>query len=103
MRAVRKTIAVTSLMLALTGGTAFGQQARKVLSNPAPEYPDLARKLHLSGSVKVTVIIAADGHIKETRFQGGNPVLVDAVEKALKDWKYAPASAESATLLEFKF
>ena len=103
MRAVRKTMAVTSLMLALTCGTAFGQQARKLLSNPSPEYPELAKRLHLTGSVKVTVIIAADGHIKETQFQGGNPVFVDAVQKALKDWKYAPASAESATLLEFKF
>ena len=103
MRVVRKTIAVTSLMLSFAGGAVFAQQARKVLSNPTPEYPDLAKKLHLTGSVKVTVVIAPDGHIKDTQFQGGNPVLVDAVQKALKDWKYAPANTESAASLEFKF
>jgi hypothetical protein len=53
--------------------------------------------------VKVKLVIGADGAIKETQFLGGNPVLVDAVGKALKEWKYAPASSESTLMLEFKF
>jgi len=102
MRAVQRII-ITSLMLTLAGGVASAQQARKVLSNPAPVYPDLAKRMHLSGSVKVNLVIGADGLIKETQFQGGHPVLVDAVEKALKQWKYAPANSETEILVEFKF
>lgn len=103
MRAVQRTIAGTALLLSVAGGAAIGQQSRKALNNPPPAYPELAEKLHLKGTVKVKLVIGADGAIKETQFLGGNPVLVDAVSKALKEWKYAPASAESTQLLEFKF
>jgi hypothetical protein len=30
-------------------------------------------------------------------------VLVDSVEETLKGWKYAPASSETTTVLEFDF
>jgi len=103
MRAVQKTIAMTGLLLAFTGGTVFAQQTRKALFSPTPVYPELARRMHLTGSVKVTLTVGADGLIKDTQFQGGHPVLVEAVQKALKEWKYAPASSESTILLEFKF
>jgi TonB family protein len=103
MRAVRRTIAIAGLVLCLAGGTVLGQQPRKVLSNPTPVYPELAKKMHLSGSVKVTVTIGPDGKIKETEFHGGHPVLVDSVEAALKNWRYAPASSETTQLIEFKF
>lgn len=103
MRAVRRTIVATGLMLSVASGAAFAQQTRKALNNPAPAYPELAEKLHLKGSVKVKLVIGADGTIKDTQFQGGNPVLVDAVARALKEWKYAPAGSESTVSLEFKF
>jgi outer membrane biosynthesis protein TonB len=103
MRAVSRTIALTSLSVFVAGGTVLGQQARKAVSNPPPAYPELAEKLHLKGTVKVKLVIGADGAIKETQFLGGNPVFVDAVGKALKEWKYAPASSESTLMLEFKF
>ncbi len=79
------------------------QESRKVLSNPAPVYPEIARKLLLTGVVKVQVVIAPDGKIKSTNVVGGHPVLVKAVEDALKNWKYAPASSETTTQLEFNF
>lgn len=81
----------------------FAQQGRKPISNPAPEYPDVAKKMNLTGVVKVEVLIGADGEIKATNVVGGHPILVDAVEKALKKWKYAPSSSETRALLEFKF
>lgn len=103
MRAVQRTIAVTGLLFAITGGAVSAQQARKALFNPTPMYPELARRMHLTGIVKVTLIVGADGLVKDAQFQGGHPVLVEAVQKTVKDWKYAPASSESAIPLEFKF
>jgi len=49
------------------------------------------------------VVIGADGRIKEKNFIGGHPVLVNAVEETLKNWKYAPAGGETTTQLEFNF
>ena len=93
------------LAMALTLGTSNlqAQEGRKVLSNPVPVYPEVARKMHLTGTVKVQVVIGTDGRIKEKIFIGGHPVLVSAVDDTLKNWKYAPASGETSTQLEFNF
>jgi len=37
------------------------QDARKAITNPAPPYPEVAKKFRLTGIVKVQVVIAADG------------------------------------------
>jgi TonB family protein len=102
MRVVRNA-ALAGLLLTFIGGAAYGQSERKVLANPAPVYPELARRMHLTGMVKVVVIIGADGQIKNEEFQGGHPVLINAVQSALKDWKYAPGPSETKVMLEFKF
>jgi TonB family protein len=92
-----------AMALILTAVKLPAQESRKVLSNPAPVYPEIARKLLLTGVVKVQIVIAPDGKIKSTNVIGGHPVLVKAVEDTLKNWKYAPASSETSTQLEFNF
>lgn len=77
--------------------------ARKPVTNPDPEYPEIARRMNISGTVKVEIVIAADGNIKSAKVLGGHPLLADAVQKALKKWKYAPAASETTLLLDFKF
>jgi len=79
------------------------QDGRQVISHPAPVYSDFARKLGVTGAVKVQVVIAPDGKIKETKVIGGHPVLIGAVEEALKNWRYAPGSGETTAVLEFHF
>ena len=95
--------ALLVMVLSLGVADLQAQESRKVLSNPVPAYPDVAQKMHLSGTVKVQIVIGADGRIKEKNFIGGHPVLVNAVEETLKNWKYAPASGETTTQLEFNF
>jgi TonB family protein len=108
MKRERKEVRILGgalLAMAMSLGVANlqAQETRKVVSNPVPIYPDMARKLHLVGVVKVQVVIGPDGKIKETNFIGGHPLLVNAVEETLKNWKYAPASGETSTQLEFNF
>ncbi len=95
--------ALLAMALSLGVANLRAQEGRKALSNPAPTYPEVAKKLRLVGTVKVQVLIAADGRIKEKNFIGGHPILVNAVEETLKNWKYAPASGETTTQLEFNF
>jgi TonB family protein len=95
--------ALLALALSLGMANLQAQEGRKALSNPAPTYPEVAKKMRLVGTVKVQVVIAADGRIKETTFRGGHPVLVNAVEETLKNWKYAAGSGETTTQLEFNF
>ncbi|HEY1472285.1 MAG TPA: energy transducer TonB [Candidatus Acidoferrum sp.] len=95
--------AFLAMALMLSTANLPAQDARKAIANPAPPYPEVARKFRLTGIVKMQVVIATDGHIKSMRPIGGHPVLVDAVKETLKDWKYAPASNETTTVLEFDF
>ena len=95
--------ALLAMTLSLGAVKLHAQEGRKVLSNPAPTYPEVARRLRLTGVVKVQVVIGTDGRIKEKNVIGGHPILVSAVEDTLKNWKYAPASGETTTQLEFNF
>jgi TonB family protein len=76
---------------------------RKPVANPDPEYPEIARRMNISGTVKVELVIASDGTIKSAKVLGGHPLLADAVQKALKKWKYAPGASETTLQVDFKF
>jgi protein TonB len=66
-------------------------------------YPEIARRLALSGTVKIEITIGTDGEIKHTNVIGGHPILVNSALEALKKWKYEPAKTESTVLVQFDF
>jgi TonB family protein len=76
---------------------------RKVKTKVAPVYPDLARRMNITGTVRVVVVVAPNGALKETKVMGGHPILVTAAVDALKKWKFEPAAEESTGTVEFKF
>jgi TonB family protein len=96
-------IGALTLTLAMTPTGLCAQQARKAVSNPQPEFPEVAKKMNLSGVVKIEIVIGADGQIKDTKVVGGHPLLIDSVQRALKKWKFTSSSSETTELLEFKF
>jgi TonB family protein len=76
---------------------------RKVKVKTAPAVPELARRMNITGKVKVEVVIAPDGHVKTSRAVGGHPVLVQSCLDAVKDWKFESAPEETTQLIEFDF
>jgi TonB family protein len=76
---------------------------RKAKSKTAPLYPELARRMNVSGKVKIEAIITPDGRVKTTRVVGGHPLLVQACQDALKEWKFMPAPEETTQVVEFDF
>lgn len=93
-------VLLLAVMLSVAGGSA--QENRKLLKKVEPVYPELARRMNMTGTVKVEVSVSADGNVGEVKTLGGNPVLAAAVEDAVKQWKYAAGAAETKKL-EFKF
>ena len=89
--------------LTFAGTNLRAQEDRKALKSPTPAYTEVARKFSVSGVVKVQVLIAPDGQIKDVKVIGGHPLLVSAVQETLKSWKYAPASSETTAILVFNF
>lgn len=94
---------VLSLTLVLFPAGTRSQENRKLIKKVDPVYPDLARKMNMTGTVKVEITIAKDGSVTDVKTLGGNPVLVQAVEEAVKQWKYASGPEETKKTLEFKF
>jgi TonB family protein len=78
-------------------------EGRRVIRKAYPTYPEIAKKMNISGTVKVIATVAPDGTVKSIRPMGGSPVLIQAAENAVYKWKYAPASAESAEPIELHF
>jgi TonB family protein len=76
---------------------------RKVKTKVAPTYPELARRMNVSGRVKIEVIITPDGRVKSTRALGGHPLLVQTCLDAVKEWKFVAAPEETTQVIEFEF
>ncbi|HEX9224589.1 MAG TPA: energy transducer TonB [Candidatus Acidoferrales bacterium] len=76
---------------------------RKVKTLVAAVYPELARRMNVTGKVKIEVVIAPDGHVRSTRVIGGHPLLVNPAVDAVKEWKFVAASEETTQVVEFEF
>ena len=76
---------------------------RKAKSKVNPQFSELARRMNLSGKVKIEVVIAPDGHVKSAHALGGHPVLVQSCLEAVKEWKYEPGPDDTTQIVEFDF
>ena len=78
------------------------ESRRRVVRKVAPEYPAAAKRMGLGGTVKVVALVGTDGSVKKVEPVGGSPLLVQAAETAITQWKYAPG-AESQESVELHF
>ena len=98
------TVVVAVEPFHVTAQTAQGEEIiRRAKSKVQPAYPDLARKMSIAGTVKIEVVVAPNGTVKEARVVGGHPVLANAALDAAKKWRFDPAPAESSGVIDFKF
>jgi TonB family protein len=95
------------LALALTSPYLHGQEvsanARIVVRKVPPSYPALARKMSIKGAVKLEVVVEPDGSVKSITATGGHPLLVQAAQDAIRQWKWQPASHETLESIEVRF
>ncbi len=104
----RIAIALLAGIIALSDPISVAQQdrpevGRKLVSRVIPVYPDLARRLQLSGTVRVEAVVAPNGKVKSTHVVGGSPLLANAAVDAIEKWRWEPAPQESKELLELNF
>lgn len=93
----------------LAGAMVSAQQSvgeegkRKVKSRVNPQFSDLARRMNISGKVKVELVIGPDGRVKSSRALGGHPLLVQSCLDAVKEWRFESAPEETTQIIEFEF
>jgi protein TonB len=98
------TLAVTVAPVQLGAQQAQSEEViRRAKNKVQPTYPALARKMNLAGTVKIQVVVAPNGTVKDARVVGGHPVLATAALDAAKKWRFEPASGESSGVIDFKF
>jgi len=107
---MRSGVLILALIVALASNLAIAQNTtvssgseRKVSSRVAPLYPDLAKKMHIHGTVKVEAVVRPNGSVKSTRVLGGNPVLVEAAQEAVGKWKFEPGQSETTEIVQLAF
>lgn len=77
--------------------------ARQLKSKVMPEYPDLAKRFNIKGTVRLELFIKADGHVRKITVLGGNPVLAQSAVVAVRKWRYAEATAETTMVVKLNF
>jgi protein TonB len=64
--------------------------AARIVYQPKPEYPELARMTRVEGAVEFEAIIGKDGTIEQLKVLKGHPLLVKAALEAVRQWRYQP-------------
>ncbi len=111
LRALTHWLVVGLLLIAgcatASAPRAWGQEqeqiTRKAKSKVAPLYPDLARRMNISGVVKVQITIDKNGVVKNSKLVGGHPILANAALDAVKKWRYESGPEETTGVVEFHF
>lgn len=69
----------------------ISSEAAAVVSQPVrPGYPVLARQMKVQGSVILQALIGRDGLIQNLQVLTGPPILADAAEEAVRQWRFKP-------------
>ena len=90
--------------LILSAGAAFAAPTpRAIVSRVAPAYPELARRMHVTGKVVLLVTIQPDGKVSATKVESGHALLAPAAQDAVSRWRFAPNSEASESEIEVNF
>ena len=65
-------------------------QSAKLILQPAPTYPPLAKQARIQGVVRLHAFIAKDGTVEDLSVVSGHPLLVPSAIEAVRQWVYAP-------------
>jgi TonB family protein len=109
-RSATTLLALLALLITVGGAQVTAQQtrnneeiARRARSKVQPVYPELARKMNITGTVRIEIVVAPNGTVKDARVVGGHPLLADAALEAAKKWRFEPAPTEGSGVIDFKF
>ena len=96
----RAVLLALLLGLVLPAGAA---NDRAVKSKVPPVYPELAKRMKITGVVKVRATVDSDGKVTEVKTVSGNSALSNAAEDAVRKWKFAPGADTTTVDVDVSF
>lgn len=67
-----------------------GVMAALLIHRVEPQYPALAKEMHLTGTVELQARIGTNGTVQALEVVSGNPILARAAIEAVQQWRYQP-------------
>ena len=98
---VSLAVVATAMTVALPLHAADSDRAVK--QRVSPVYPELAKRMHVAGVVRVSATVAPDGSVSATKTVSGNHMLAGAAEDAVHKWKFVSAPEESTVEVDINF
>lgn len=96
-RAVALALLLSMSLPAFAGGD------RPIKSRVAPAYPELAKRMKISGVVKMEATVDAEGKVTGVKTVEGNRMLSQAAEDAVHKWKFATGEGVETVSVEVNF
>jgi TonB family protein len=97
---MRALAAALLLSLALPGSAS---ETRAIKQRVPPIYPELAKRMKITGEVKVDATVDADGKVTDAKAVSGSRVLCMAAEDAVRKWKFAAGPGVAHVDVSVKF
>jgi TonB family protein len=67
-------------------------QSAKLLRQVRPEYPEVAKANHVTGTVILHAVIGKDGTVRQIQMKQGPCMLDEAAIRAVRQWRYSPTT-----------
>jgi TonB family protein len=96
-------VVAMAMTVALPLRAADDHSDRAIKQRVAPLYPELAKRMRVSGVVRVSATVAPDGSVSATKTVSGNHMLSGAAEDAVHKWKFASAPDQSTVEVDINF
>jgi TonB family protein len=95
-----------AVLVVVSAGLGVAQEvisSRKVLKSVAAQYPSVLKRRGIGGTVKLRVLVNANGSVKDVQVLGGNPILSDCAVKAVKQWVFVASEKEESIEISVGF
>jgi TonB family protein len=100
----KKLLQAAALALLVTvARPASAGDDRAVKSRVSPVYPEIAKRLHVSGEVKLEATVDAQGKVKDVKPVSGNRMLEEAAEDAVRQWRFEPGDGDATVTVAINF
>jgi len=94
--------AVLALVVALAM-PARAADERAVKTKVAPTYPEIAKRMRVSGVVRLAVTVDPEGKVTGVKPISGNGMLSVAAEDAVRRWRFEPSAGASTVEVSLSF
>jgi TonB family protein len=90
--------AIVALALPVHAG-----DSRAVKSRVPPVYPEIAKRMRITGEVQLEATVDAKGKVKDVKPVSGNHVLAAAAQDAVRQWRFEAGDGDSVVPVTINF